>query len=460
VKTVLNEGRSIESEDEPLINGRRTSVRRVLTPVRDRTGDVTGVLGICWDVTEQRRLEAHVHQASKMDAVGQLAGGIAHDFNNLLTVILGNLELILTRSGVENADRDLLTAAQGAAVRAAALTQRLLGFSRRHQLDWRPTDVNAITMEVVALLQRTIDPLIRLETCLAPDLWAAHADPAQLNQVLMNLCLNARDAIVGPGQITIETAFVNGPDSPGLGRRPGAFVRLSVIDTGGGMAPEVKARMYEPFFTTKGVGKGTGLGLAMVFAIVRQHKGWIDCWSEVGAGARFDVYIPCAEPLRTTDIEAPPTAEAGPGEGTVLVVDDEEMIRDLATLALASRGYRVLTAADGRQAVEVYSGSRERIDLVLLDLTMPVLSGHEAFRQLLRLDPSVRVLFASGYSEEQLSDLEQERMVGFIKKPYRPNELLLAVESALHRVTPPSESLTPTPLPPSTGRFRLPAGTS
>jgi len=458
VRAVLTAGTTVESEEEIGAAGARTSVRRVLTPVRDAAGHVTGVLGMCWDVTEQRRLEAHVHQASKMDAIGQLAGGIAHDFNNLLTAILGNLELLLMRAAA-GADRDLVAAAQSAAVRAGGLTQRLLGFSRRHQLDWRPTDLNALTGEVVALLGRTIDPLIRIETHLAPDVGPVLADPTQLNQVLMNLCLNARDAINGPGLITIETTRASGADVRAA-NRAGEFVRLRVSDTGAGMPAEVKARIYEPFFTTKEVGKGTGLGLAMVFAIVRQHKGWIECASEPGAGTRFDVFLP-----RTESPRAVPTATAATpsrvGQETVLVVDDEELIRDLAALTLEGRGYRVLRAADGQQAVDVYAANKDCIDLVLLDLTMPVLSGHEAFRRIVELNPRAQVLFASGYAVEQLTELEKELMAGFVKKPYRPNELLLAVEVALQRrPAAPRGPDAPTPLPGSAPRLRVSATVS
>ncbi len=434
VSAVLANGRSVESETEVLLGNRRTQIRRVLTPVRNEIGRVTGVLGICWDVTEQRQLEAHVHQASKMDAIGQLAGGIAHDFNNLLTVILGNLEVMLADLAPNHPDHDLAVSAQSAAVRAASLTQRLLGFSRRHQLDWRPTNVNAVVTEVVSLLERTIDPRTRIRTSLATDLCTVQSDPTQLNQVLMNICLNARDAIGGPGQITIETACVtgfvsriaNGPDS-----RRDDFVQLRVTDTGAGMTPEVMARIYEPFFTTKDVGKGTGLGLAMVFAIVRQHKGWIDCASEVGVGTRFDIFLPRSEIPKLHDTAHHTPLACRTGQETILVVDDEELIRSLATTVLQTRGYAVLQAADGQQAIDLYAQEKDRIDLVILDLTMPVLSGHEAFRHLLSMNPRVKVLFVSGYSAEQLSDVENELMAGFIKKPYRPNELIQAVEASL-----------------------------
>ena len=440
VQTVLTDGKSLESEDEIVLNGRKAHVHRILTPVQDATGQVTGVLGICWDVTQQRQLEAHVHQANKMDAIGQLAGGIAHDFNNLLTVILGNLELLLNTLPPTGHQYELTQYAHQAATRAASLTQRLLGFSRRHQLDWTPTNLNTIVEEVVSLLRRTIDPLIEIETQTDPQLWPVLADPAQINQILMNLCLNARDAIDIPGRILIETCCVSASElstNHQVKGQTGDVVRLSVSDTGRGMTEDVKARIYEPFFTTKEVGKGTGLGLSMVFAIVRQHKGWIECWSEVGQGTRFDIFLPrCERSLTVKQDSTDSLPTPGPREKrTILVVDDEELIRRLASMTLSAAGYTVIEATDGQQALEIYQHEWERIDLVLLDLTMPALSGHDAFRHLLKLNPQVRVVFASGYAAEQLSDEEKQQMAGFVKKPYRPGDLLTAVEEALAKCT-------------------------
>jgi CheY-like chemotaxis protein len=259
----------------------------------------------------------------------------------------------------------------------------------------------------------------------------------------MNLCLNARDAITPPGVIRIETqrlAAGSRRRSQGLQVAAGDFIRLSVSDTGCGMSEEVQARIFEPFFTTKEPGKGTGLGLAMVFAIVRQHGGWIECQSQPGQGTRFDIYLPRApvsEQSATPAVdEDEPLAEDTPlppprRTPTVLVVDDEEMVRSLAKAALLAQGWQVLEAADGQQAVDVFLQQRQAIDVVVLDLTMPVMSGHEVFRQLREIDPQVKVIFASGYAEEQLEESERQAMAGFIKKPYRPQEVVQAVRAVL-----------------------------
>ena len=443
-RQVLEDGKRIENEEERKVDGQTRVVRRILTPVRDANGQPVGVLGICWDVTEQRLIESRLRQTGKMDAIGQLAGGVAHDFNNLLTAILGNLDLMLPTLSEGERNHELVVAAQHAAVRAASLTKQLLGFSRQHQLDWEPTDLNGIIDEVVTLLGRTIDPRIRIDTRKSPECAAVLGDSSQLNQVIMNLCLNARDAMAGPGQIRIETECVEVTEMQALDQadaRVGDFVRMRISDTGSGMSTEVRARIFEPFFTTKEFGKGTGLGLAMVFAIIKAHQGWIECQSEVGYGTRFDIYLPkTAQAVRSTPPPVPVVEPERQDSATILVVDDEPMIRKLAVLVLERNGFEVIEAEDGQQAVEIYERELDRIDLVLMDLTMPNLSGQEALRQMWQVNPDVKALFASGYAAEQITLEEQRRILGFVKKPYRPNELLQTIREALKRVRHPDSS--------------------
>jgi CheY-like chemotaxis protein len=377
---------------------------------------------------------------------------VAHDFNNLLTAVLGNLSLLRAGLPAGEPARALVETAELAAWRAADLTRQLLGFSRRTVLRVEPTSANQTVEEVVAIVGRTIDPRIRLEVRKAPDLWMVQADPAQLSQVLMNLCLNARDALLplledGPEAaspvapsggrparaIVLETANV-GLDEGDVREHPegraGEFVRLRVCDTGTGIAPEVLPRIFEPFFSTKGPGKGSGLGLAMVFGIVQQHQGWVECHSAVGRGTCLDIYLPrYAGPVAAAVVAAPPGSAEG--NETILVADDESLLRGLARAILERQGYKVLLAGDGVEAVETYR--RQRSDLVVLDLTMPRLSGREALRQLRAIDPNVRVLFASGYTAEHLHAEEQALALGFVKKPYRPEDLAYAVRTALDR---------------------------
>ncbi|MCI0682013.1 MAG: response regulator [Gemmataceae bacterium] len=439
LNAVLLEGTKLVLEEEVTRDGKPHMVHRVLTPVKDDDGQIVGVLGICWDVTEQRTLETHLRQAQKLEAIGQLAGGVAHDFNNLLTALLGNLELALAQLSSEEELRDMLLAAEKAGRRAATLTNQLLSFARQGQMNQQAVNLNGLIDEVVALLSRTIDPRIQLEAQKDPKLVPVLGDPGQLNQVIMNLCLNARDALAGPGRISLETAHVAVDQTflnQHLEARPGLFVRLRVADTGCGMTPEVRARIFEPFFTTKGLGKGTGLGLATVFGIVKQHQGWIECHSEVHRGTQFDVYFPCATAAaeEPTPVSHALTDSQLVGHETILVVDDEPLIRQMTTTVLTQRGFRVLEAADGDQAVTRYRNEKDHIDLVILDLTMPKLSGQEAFRQLRQINPQVAVLFASGYTTEHITEEEQNQILGFVKKPFRPNELVRTVHGALRKV--------------------------
>ncbi len=435
---VLTEGTRLELEVQRLIHGQLRTVRIIKTPVKDAQDRIVGVLGIFWDVTEQRALEAQLRQAQKMEAIGHLAGGVAHDFNNLLTGILGNLSLLVANLPEQDPNRDLVGAVEQAAVRAATLTSQLLGFSRQTLLLPQPIDLRTTIEEVVNLLRRTIDPRIALEVQKAANLWPVLANPGQMNQVLMNLCLNARDAMPEGGRLLLETQNVV-LDAHAvrlhLEARPGEFVRLRVSDTGQGIPPEIRAHLFEPFFTTKGPGQGTGLGLAMVFGIVKQHYGWIDYASEVNQGTCFDIYLPRhGQPVQAIPVSPTTKAPQG-GQETILLVDDEPMIRSLGQKVLQQYGYHVLLAEDGLQAVEIYPRAARRIDLVILDLTMPRLSGYDTFRQLLQIDPDVRVLLASGYSAEDIPIAEHRRLLGFIGKPYRPADLVRMVRSVLDKAS-------------------------
>jgi hypothetical protein len=433
-RKVLQERKRLDVEEQTMIQGKLRTVQTVKTPILDRTGEAVGVLGIFWDVTEQRNLEAQLRQAHKMEAVGQLAGGIAHDFNNLLTGIIGNLALALADLPASHPTRELLTNAETAAVRAAELTRQLLGFSRRTPLLSRPLNLNTVLDETLRLIRRTFDPRIEVRVVCEPKLAAIQADAAQMGQVLMNLCLNARDAMPQGGILTLETANVH-LDSEAAAKtlegRPGDFVRLQVTDTGCGMPPEVRERIFEPFFTTKEQGKGTGLGLAMVFGILKQHQGWIECESEVGQGTTFEVFLP-AMPATVVQGEAALPDGIRGGRETILLADDEEVVSRLGETILGRHGYHVLTATDGVEAVEIYRRHARDIDLVILDLSMPRLSGPETLRELRSINPAVRVLISSGYSnDEDLSELQREGALGFVAKPYRPAELARKVRAAL-----------------------------
>jgi PAS domain S-box-containing protein len=403
-------------------------------PLLDEKGEAKFMLGISEDITDRKRLEDQLRQSQKMEAVGQLAGGIAHDFNNLLTAILGNVGLALGEVPAGHPCQELLAEVEKAGRRAAELVRQLVGFSRRALLRIEPVDLNASIEETVRLLRRTIDPRITVETRWQTGLWPVKADATQIGQVLMNLCLNARDAMPEGGSLTLETANLTLDEEKArklLQGKAGDFVRLSVSDTGQGMPAEVREHLFEPFFTTKEIGKGTGLGLAMVFGIVQQHGGWIQCQSEEGKGTRFDIFLPrfLGAPA---PIAIPTLGEVQGGNETILLVDDQEMILRLGREILSRRGYRVLTAGDGVEAVELYRRLMTDIDLVILDRAMPRLSGPEALKQLRQINADVCVLFSSGYPSEDNSRGEiSSQLAGFVAKPYRPIDLARSVREAL-----------------------------
>jgi PAS domain S-box-containing protein len=424
----------------------------IVDPMLAPEGTVAGAVYILADISERKRLEEQLRQSQKMEALGRLASGVAHDFNNLLTAITGSVSLLLSGTPQDDPDHELLLVIEQAAWRAAELTQQLLGFARRSALRLQPTDLRACLDEVARLLRRTIDPRITLEVRSTPDLWPVRADPGQINQVLMNLCLNARDAMPEGGQLLLdaENTVLEGQAQRSAEARPGEFVRLRVRDTGQGIPPDVLPHLFEPFFTTKEAGKGTGLGLATVYGIVGRHQGWIECSSTVHQGACFDVYLPRLAPGEGLRPISPP-APALCGTETILLADDDPVLRTLGRLILRRHGYVVLVAEHGEEAADTYRREPERIALVILDLSMPGLSWRDTLQRLLQINPRVRVLLASGHSEDVVEP-GTEGVFAFVTKPYRAETLAAEVRKALDsgrgEDTPPSDQgEPPAPLP-------------
>jgi PAS domain S-box-containing protein len=384
---------------------------------------------------ELKRTQAQLLQLQKMEAIGQLAAGIAHDFNNLLTPIGGFAELLLWKAVEGSKAQGYLRQIKAAAERAAALTGQLRLFTRQAGGERRPTQLNDVVEETRALLERSIPKEIAIELHLEPELWVVEADPSQVNSVLMNLGVNARDAMPDGGTLTLETRNVTLDEDYArtvLAARPGRYVCLSVSDTGCGMSPEVQARLFEPFFTTKEQGKGTGLGLSVVYGIVKGHDGFIQVYSEEGRGSVFHVYLPAVE--GAVEKREAERLEWPTGTETILVVDDEEGVRKLGQAVLEGCGYTVLMAEDGARAMEVYQAHRGEIALVVLDVIMPQMSGLECLRRLRELDPPVKVLISTGYTARSLAEeLLAEGALGVVEKPFRIQDFAVAVRAAIVR---------------------------
>ncbi len=401
-------------------------------PALDADGHIVGIIGVTQDVTERKRLEEQFRQAQKMEAFGQLAGGVAHDFNNLLTVINGYSDLLLPT--VPPADRPALDAIRDAGERAAGLTAQLLAFSRRAVLEPRVLDPNTVIAETGRLLRRLIGEDIVLDTSLDPVVSRVRADPGQLGQVLINLAVNARDAMPRGGRLTIETRDVElGEEYARLhaGVRPGRYVMTAVADTGSGMTPEVKARIFEPFFTTKGIGKGTGLGLATTYGIIKQSGGHIEVYSELGVGTTFKVYLPVVDGSSASAPTEPVVVRGG--TESVLLVEDQVNVRTFALLALQTYGYAVTPAVDGRDALNLVSGGIA-VDLLVTDVVMPGMSGRELAEALRRQNPGLKVLFTSGYTDDAVvrhGVLDAD--AAFLQKPYTPMALARKVREVLDR---------------------------
>jgi PAS domain S-box-containing protein len=379
---------------------------------------------IAEDVTELRALERQLHQAQKFEAIGQLAGGIAHDFNNVIGAILGWAELGLeqNRENAKAADRFARIREQGE--RAAALTRELLAFARRQVLQPRAVDLNTVINGLVTFLDRVIGKDITLEVHATP-LDAIKADPTQVEQVLMNLCINARDAMPTGGRLLIESGMVEVDESytrfyPGV--TAGRYAALSVSDSGAGMDAKTLERIFEPFFTTKETGKGTGLGLSTVYGVVKQHGGFLHVYSEPGQGSLFRIYFPAMPgSVAETSMVAVPTVGEMRGTETVLVADDHESIREMARQTLASLGYRVLCAADGEEALRLCEQTSPQI--AVLDVIMPRLGGTATAARLLERFPGLRVIFTSGYSRDRDERTANLSQAAYLQKPYSPTKL-------------------------------------
>ena len=407
-------------------------------PVMNSNGNTFARLWMFRDMTEQRRLEQGLQQSTKMEAIGRLSGGVAHDFNNLLTGIIGNLSLSELLGDMPKENEDLVLSAKRAAERAAGIVKQLLTFSRQNKVSLQPWSANRLVKDVQEILTPGLDPSINLCVELDEDDPFVFADGNQIDQVLMNFCVNARDALAGRGSITVTTAKTD-VNLDALPRqtdcKPGEYVKISVKDNGTGMDEAILEKIFEPFFTTKEQGKGTGLGLATSYGIVQEHNGWIECDSELGVGTTFTFYIPACE--KPAEVEVKRVAPVVGGTETILIVDDELIVRTVAENVLKRQGYKVETAQDGKEALEVVARCGKSISMIMLDLTMPRMSGRETFKELRSGQfPYIPVVICSGYLVEVDSFAEEAGSVpeGVVQKPYQVDVLAREIRRVIDGV--------------------------
>ena len=431
----------IEPVDIAFAGGRERSGRLYLSPIEQTESESEAAIAYAFDTTEQRALEMQIAQGQKMQAIGQLAGGIAHDFNNMLTAIIGFSDfLLMNHRPTDPAFQDIMNIKQNAN-RAAGLVRQLLAFSRQQTLRPQVLQLGDVLSELSILLSRLLGENIELKLDQASGLWPVKADLHQFEQVIINLAVNSRDAMPGGGKLTIRTANVDERESRELGSLqilPGEYVLIEVRDTGCGMSEEVKQKIFEPFFSTKEVGRGTGLGLSTVFGIVKQSGGYIHVESEEGRGTAMCVYLPRhqeapgeVEPKPERRVEKPKDLT---GRGTVLLVEDEDAVRSFAARALGQRGYQVLEASTGTEALDVFESHQGDVDLVLSDVVMPEMDGPTLMAKLRRDRPDLKIIFISGYAEDSFrKHLAENEDFMFLQKPFDLKELAAAVKAALQR---------------------------
>jgi signal transduction histidine kinase len=405
----------------------------------EESGKIHGIYGVARDITERRRaeeekklLEAQLRQAQKMEAIGTLAGGIAHDFNNLLMAIQGNASLMLFDLDQRHEHFERLRNIEKLVDSGSRLTAQLLGYARKGRYEVRPIDLNLLVKDACETFNRTKKE-IRITQHFDKHLAAIEADAGQIEQVLMNLLVNAADAMRGGGKVTIRTSNTTHEDMKGklYNPKPGKYVLLAVSDTGIGMDEKTQERIFEPFFTTKEMGRGTGLGLASTYGIIKGHGGFIDVESQPGKGATFYIYLPASTKKipKTHRIRE----RIVPGQETVLLIDDEDMVLEIGRALLETMGYQVITAKDGEEAISLYERQGSGIDLVLLDVVMPGLGGGDVYDRLKTMNPDMKCLLLSGYSiDGEATEILQRGCDGFIQKPFKLRDLSKSIREILH----------------------------
>ena len=418
-------------------NGTTVWIEQRSVLVLDAAGQLVAIEGIARDITERKNLEEQFRQAQKMEAVGQLAGGVAHDFNNLLTAIIGYSDILLNGLGETDPLREDLFEIKRAGERAATLTSQLLAFSRKQVLQPKVLDLNDAVADMEKMLRRLIGEDIDLVTCPDPALGRVKADPGAIEQIILNLAVNARDAMPEGGKLTIETANVELDESYArlhVTAKPGPYVMLAVSDNGMGMSPETQAHIFEPFFTTKGAGKGTGLGLSTIYGIIKQSGGNIWVYSELGGGTAFKIYLPLVEEALTPVEASTPEDASRQGSETILLVEDDEVICKLVSMILLEQGYTVLVTRNGLEALKISEQHDDPIHLMLTDVVMPQMTVRELTERLARMRPETRVLYVSGYTDDAIvhHGVLGEGM-NFMQKPFTVDTLLRKVREVLDK---------------------------